>query len=142
MSLYYKIIAVDFDGCITYADSYPYVGIINPKAISVLKKYKGMGGKIILWTCRTDKPLADAIKACKDLGLTFDAINENTKAQIDYWVNKYPNMSISNKVSADLYIDDKSYKDVINGEVDWTLLSFMLYDDEREGDDFYKTTNS
>lgn len=42
---------------------------------------------------------------------------------------KHPHSSISSKVSADLYIDDKAYPNNITG-IDWTLLSRELLKEE------------
>lgn len=55
--LKYKVVAVDFDGTLTIKDEYPNVGELNLLAIEYLKKYKELGGKLILFTCRTDYSL-------------------------------------------------------------------------------------
>ena len=52
--LKYPVVAVDYDGTITIKDNYPNVGELNPLAIHYLKEYKKLGGKLILFTCRTD----------------------------------------------------------------------------------------
>lgn len=65
--LKFKVIAVDYDGTLeplgeNGKDSYPSVGKLNEYAISILKEYRNMGGKVILFTCRTGE-LLPLIKA-------------------------------------------------------------------------------
>ena len=90
-----KIIAVDFDNTITNKSKPPITGTINQKMINILKKIKE-NNKLILWTCREDNELQEAINLCKQNGLEFDKINEN----IDD--------TYSRKIKADYYIDDKN----------------------------------
>lgn len=92
------VIAVDFDGTIV-KDRFPYVGSANPGAVFTIKRLKNAGVKIILWTCRTGQYLNDAINWCKRNGIEFDAVNENIPGCF----------KTSNKVAADLYIDDHSF---------------------------------
>lgn len=70
----------------------------NP-LFDALIKLKAQGHDIILWTCRKDIQLQQAVDWCKELGLEFDAINENP----DYVGWK------SRKVVADMYIDDRAF---------------------------------
>ena len=53
MGLKYPIVAVDFDGTLTIGDNYPKIGEMNMVAIQYLKQYKKLGGKLVLWTCRS-----------------------------------------------------------------------------------------
>lgn len=98
-----QIIAVDFDGTLC-EECWPEIGNPNLKLIGELIYRRSLGDKLILWTCRTGLPLAQAIKWCKNYGLSFDAVNENLPEIIE----KYG--SESRKISADIYIDDKSQK--------------------------------
>lgn len=95
------IIAVDFDGTIIEAGHFPNLGPALPHAFEVLKKLQEKGHRLILWTCRGGKSLDVAVEFCKENGLTFDAINEN----ID---KEYYNHT-SNKIVANIYIDDAAY---------------------------------
>ena len=95
-----KVIAVDFDGCICTND-WPNVGKPNWEVIEDLKKEKSKGAKLILWTCRCGEKLNEAIIACDNWGITFDAVNENLPDKL----LKY-NYSESRKISADEYWDD------------------------------------
>lgn len=71
-----KIIAVDFDGCL-FENKYPYIGAPIRKNIDKLKAEQANGAKAILWTNRVDQYLIDAVEACSNQGICFDAINEN-----------------------------------------------------------------
>ena len=96
------IIAVDFDGTLCKHE-FPNIGSPNIELINMLRKLKNEGHKIILNTCRDGKYLIAAISWCQDFGLTFDAINENL-LEI-----KREFFELSNKVYADIYIDDRNY---------------------------------
>jgi 2-hydroxy-3-keto-5-methylthiopentenyl-1-phosphate phosphatase len=95
------IVAVDFDGTLAVTD---YPKIVSPKTevIEFCKKRKFLGDTLILWTCRHDEYLDEAIEWCKQHGLEFDYINESSPDQ----VAKYGE---SRKVYADIYIDDHNY---------------------------------
>ena len=97
----YQIIAVDFDGTLCI-DSYPNIGFPNLPLIFLLKQMKAQDKKIILWTCRCGRYLAEAVNWCENFGLEFDAVNDN----VEEIVKKYG--SNSRKIYADVYIDDKS----------------------------------
>lgn len=95
-----KIIAVDFDGTIAF--SYNYPGEL--KEIRVVTDYlrrKMAEGEstIILYTCRNDRDLQIALDFCKQIGLKFDYVNENTKEKIAQYGD-------TRKIYADVYIDD------------------------------------
>ena len=67
---------------------------------------KSEGHKIILWTCRENVALENAIKFCEDQGIELDAINENVDVEEKIKSFGYN----SRKVYADIYLDDKSIK--------------------------------
>ena len=76
------IIAVDFDdtlslGSLEFMES-------NIPLIKKIIEVRELGHKIILWTCRGEEWLDEAIEFCKSHGLEFDAINENVKGY-DWW---------------------------------------------------------
>ena len=97
----YNIIAVDFDGTLC-DECFPNIGEPNLPLIYALLEQKRLGIKLILWTCRCGDRLSEAVEWCKLQGLTFDAVNENLPEIIDLYG------SDSRKITADLYIDDKS----------------------------------
>lgn len=109
--LKYKSVALDFDGTVAYTttETYPYVESVNYKAIEVMKKYKKAGGKIVLFTCRTDTDLDIAIECLREYGLEIDTVNEDLQEVIDDWYKIQPDSSISPKVFVDVYIDDRAF---------------------------------
>ena len=97
----YKIIAVDFDGTLSFA-TWPKLGEPNTDLINLLKKWKEKGNKLILWTCREGELLDQAVDWCKSQGLTFDAVNDNLEETIAAFGDN------PRKITADYYIDDKA----------------------------------
>ena len=90
------IIAVDFDGTLCVDNNYPNITSPNTTLFSFLIARRNSGDKIVLWTCREGKELQEAVDWCRELGLEFDAVNENV-LEIPFY---------SRKVVADMYIDD------------------------------------
>ena len=99
---YAEIYAVDFDGTLNLADTYPELGEPNAELIEFLKECRAAGDKIILWTCREGELLKAAVKYCNNYGLFFHAVNENLPENIAYFGNN------CRKVWAHHYIDDKN----------------------------------
>lgn len=97
------IIAVDFDGTLC-EECWPEIGRPNLRLIGELIYRKSLGDRIILWTCRVGLPLTQAVKWAKGYGLEFDAVNENVPEIIERYGTE------SRKISADIYIDDRSEK--------------------------------
>ena len=96
-----KSVAVDFDGTLC-EDKYPEIGKPREDIISLVKWLKNRSCKIILWTCRCNDKLQQAIEWCKNHGIEFDAVNENLKEHIEKYNNN------TRKVYADYYIDDRA----------------------------------
>lgn len=103
MELSSKIIAVDFDNTLCYSD-WPGLGEPNLPLIHYLKRQQSLGNRIILWTCRAGKALADATAWCEQQGLTFNAINDNLPEVVALYGNN------SRKITCDVYIDDRNMK--------------------------------
>lgn len=95
------IIAVDFDGTVC-EDRFPEIGKAYPEVINMLLRMQEDGHQLILWTCRRDERLAEAVEWCRGWGLEFDAVNSNLKENIERYGGD------TRKVSADLYLDDKN----------------------------------
>ena len=95
------ILAVDFDGTIV-EDKYPLIGEPIMEIVSFLQDIRASGVKLILWTCRNGDALTRAVKFCADLGLGFDAINENLPEVQQLYGGD------TRKVFADYYLDDKA----------------------------------
>ena len=86
-------IAVDFDGTLVEEADWPAFGPPRLDIVEKVKQLKAQGHTLILWTCRTDKPLINALEYCSQvLGIDFD----------------YVNQSNPRKISADYYIDDRA----------------------------------
>ena len=101
------IIAVDFDGTIV-EHRYPAIGKELPFALSTIKAMQKKQHQIILWTFRYGKELDEAVDFCKKRGVEFYAVNKSyPEEQFDE--------SISRKINADLFIDDR----IIGGFPGW-----------------------
>ncbi|MCY1723250.1 HAD hydrolase family protein [Prolixibacteraceae bacterium Z1-6] len=108
------IIAVDFDGTIV-KHRYPSIGKEIPYAIKTLKLFQEKGHRVILWTYRSGKELDKAVNFCKKKGLTFYAINSNYEGEeLD--------VTISRKIYADIYIDDRNILGIPKWETIYNLL--------------------
>jgi len=104
------VIAVDFDGTIV-EDAYPKIGKPRIFAFETLKRLQKEGHRLILWTYRSGSKLDDAVEFCKDNGITFYAVNQSFPEE------QYDN-SVSRKIYADIYIDDRNIGGVLGwGEV-------------------------
>lgn len=94
-----RIIAIDFDGTLNNG-RYPDVSHPNWNVINKAKAEKENGSKLILWSCREEKDLDDAVNACKSWGLNFDAVNENIPEIVEAFGY------VTRKVCANEYWDD------------------------------------
>lgn len=107
-------IAVDFDGTIV-DHKYPDIGAEKLFAFQTLKKLQGIGCQLILWTFRSGKELDEAVAYCKKNGIEFYAVNKNYPEEV--WED-----SVSRKINADIYIDDKN----LGGFPGWGAVWQML----------------
>ena len=106
----YKIIAVDFDGCLC-RNAWPEIGEPNNVIIDLLINWRRDGyAKVILWTCREGQRLDEAVAWCKAHGLEFDAVNANLPEMNAFYGND------SRKIGADQYWDDKAVKVIAGGD--------------------------
>lgn len=95
------VIAVDFDNTLAFT-SYPKIICPNNPVIDFIKEEHKKGSIIILNTCRCGVHLENALLWLNDHEVPIDLVNENTKDRISLFQGD------SRKISADLYIDDKS----------------------------------
>jgi len=93
-------IAVDFDGTIVEHD-YPKIGKEKLFAFRTLKELEKQGARLILWTFRSGKELEEAVEYCRINGIEFYAVNKNYPEEIH-------DETVSRKIDADIYIDDKN----------------------------------
>jgi hydroxymethylpyrimidine pyrophosphatase-like HAD family hydrolase len=120
-------IAVDFDGTIV-EHMYPRIGKPMPFAFETLKELQALGHDLILWTYRAGKELEEAIEFCKKFGLEFYAINES------YPYEEFDD-TVSRKIYADIYIDDRN----IGGFPGWTYIwKLMNKDDSVNSKEFFE----
>jgi hypothetical protein len=108
-------IAVDFDGTIVEHE-YPDIGKEKLFAFQTLRELEKMGASLILWTFRTGKELEDAVEFCRKNGIVFYAVNKNYPEEIF-------DETVSRKINADIYIDDKN----IGGFPGWSNVWQILY---------------
>lgn len=99
------VIAVDYDGALTYVDEYPKTGHLDHELVRMLTNARGYGAKIILWTNREGKELQAALEQLSLTKLKFDAINDNLPELISIR-GRNPR-----KIWADIYLDDKAVTD-------------------------------
>lgn len=111
-------IAVDFDGTIV-EHTYPSIGKEQLFAFQTLKELNKRGYTLILWTFRAGKELDEAVDFCRKNGVEFYAINKN------YPEEQYDE-SISRKINADIYIDDKN----LGGFPGWSEVWQMINPDK------------
>jgi len=109
------IIAVDFDGTIV-KHKYPAIGKEIPYAVKTLKLFQDKGHRLILWTYRSGKKLEEAVDFCTKKGLIFYAINSNYEGE------EFDD-TISRKIYADLYIDDRNILGIPKWETIYDLLT-------------------
>jgi len=112
------IIAIDFDGTIV-EHRYPAIGKELPFALETIKALQKKQHQIILWTFRAGKTLDEAVEFCRKGGVEFYAVNKS------YPEEKYDE-SISRKINADLYIDDRN----IGGMLGWGEIYFKICPEE------------
>jgi hypothetical protein len=110
-------IAVDFDGTVV-EHRYPDIGEEMLFAFDTLKALQKQGHQLILWTFRAGKELDEAVEYCRKRGIEFYAVNKS------YPEEKYDE-SISRKVDADVFIDDRN----VGGFPGWSQIWQMLNPD-------------
>jgi hydroxymethylpyrimidine pyrophosphatase-like HAD family hydrolase len=112
-------IAVDFDGTIV-ENKYPDIGKPKLFAFETLLELQKKGHQLILWTYRSGEKLDEAILFCQEQGLEFYAVNKN------YPEEQYDN-TISRKIDADIYIDDKNLGGFPGWSETWAMLNPEVY---------------
>jgi len=118
-------IAVDFDGTIVDHE-YPEIGKEKLFAFQTLRELDKLGAKLILWTFRAGKELDEAVAYCRKNGIEFYAVNKNYPEEIF-------DDTISRKIDADIYIDDKNVGGFPGWSAIWqTLVPFELHQMEAE----------
>jgi len=118
-------IAVDFDGTVVDHE-YPGIGKEKLFAFLTLKELEKKGARLILWTFRSGKELEEAVEFCKKNGVEFYAVNKNYPEEIF-------DGSVSRKIDADIYIDDKNVGGFPGWSEVWQMINpFELQQKEAE----------
>jgi len=108
-------IAVDFDGTIV-EHKYPEIGKEKLFAFKTLLELEKRGARLILWTFRAGRELDEAVEFCRKNGIEFYAVNKNYPEEV-------PDDTVSRKIDADIYIDDKN----IGGFPGWSEIWQILF---------------
>jgi hypothetical protein len=118
-------IAVDFDGTIVDHE-YPLIGKEKLFAFQTLKELEKLGARLILWTFRAGKELDEAVEFCKKNGIEFYAVNKNYPEEIF-------DDTVSRKIDADIYIDDKNIGGFPGWSGVWQILTpYEVHQQEAE----------
>lgn len=124
------IIAIDFDGTIV-EDAYPKIGKPMLFAFETLKKLQQDGHRLILWTYRNGNKLEEAVSYCKNNGVIFYAVNKS-------FPEEQFNTSMSRKIHADLFIDDRNIGDFKGwGEI-YQMLTNSMVTPKRKDKGFFR----
>ena len=115
-----KVIAVDFDGTIV-EHSYPKIGKEMMFAFATLKELQKKGHKLILWTYRDGHLLDEAVEYCRANGIEFYAVNKSYPEEVY-------DLSISRKINADIFIDDRN----VGGFLGWSKIWQTLHPESGE----------
>ena len=118
-------IAVDFDGTIVDHE-YPGIGKEKLFAFRTLRELEKLGARLILWTFRTGKELDEAVEYCRKNGIEFYAVNKNYPEEVF-------DETISRKIDADIFIDDRNVGGFPGWSEIWQMLNpYELHEQEAE----------
>ncbi|KPL08900.1 MAG: hydrolase [Bacteroides sp. SM1_62] len=117
-------IAVDFDGTIV-EHKYPEIGKEQLFAFETLKQLIKQKHQVILWTYRAGRELDEAVEYCRENGVEFFAVNKN-------FPEEYYDGSISRKIDADVYIDDRNLGGFPGWSAVWKMLNPSAEQENRE----------
>ena len=121
---------VDFDNTCALED-FPLVGADVPYAVETLKRFVSNGVKLILWTCRQNEQLKDAVDWFRRNDILLFGVNEDPHPD-ETLASLY---GIPRKIIGDFNIDDRNLGCPIidiesNGKVyivvDWLTLEEIL----------------
>lgn len=103
------ILAIDYDGTLDNAP-YPEVGQLALWAKVVMQQLAKEGHTLIVWTCRENQPLQDALNFLRSQQVPFHYANQNDPWMVEAWGND------SRKIFANLYFDDRAH---LGTDVSW-----------------------
>lgn len=118
-----RYIAVDFDNTITKGGTFPEIGELRPHAKKTLRGWHERGFVLILWTCRTEEALEEALNFLKEHDIAFHWVNENPPELQEIHGND------PRKLGVDVVIDDRNW--FIGGAetdpIDWALIAINAH---------------
>lgn len=83
---------------------------------------------VILWTCRTDEHLDDAMAWCYEQGIHINKANANLSDWQEAYHKQFPDVNPDGrKVAADIYLDDKANFSPINWDKAYEWLRKVGY---------------
>ena len=113
------ILAVDFDGTL-HDGEYPSIGEPRPGAADTLRALQEEGHTIIIWTCRRDGLLDEAVAWMEREGIPFDMVNEQDGSVLRTFGGD------TRKIYADVYIDDRNIGGIPSWRVIYKRINQML----------------
>lgn len=122
------VIAIDFDGTIV-ENQYPEIGKIKKDCINFINKLSSeLNCEIIIWTCRENEKLKEAIDFLNKNNITYHYVNDNCN-----WAkNEFSHNAKCRKIFADLYIDDRA----IFSDINWSRI-YQEIKNKKEKENFY-----
>lgn len=108
-------IAIDFDGTIV-EHKYPAIGEEMLFAFDTIKQLHKQGHTLILWTYRAGKELEEAVEYCRQNGVEFYAVNKSYPEEVF-------DDTISRKLDADMFIDDRNVGGFLGWSKIWQILN-------------------
>ncbi|MBO8161096.1 MAG: hypothetical protein H0Z24_05620 [Thermosipho sp. (in: Bacteria)] len=105
-----KVFAIDYDGTLNRAGFRGGKHELDPEIVEFIMLAKKYGHKIVIWTCRSDKYLKEALNVLDRNNIPYDYVNEFPECDFG-----------SPKIVADRYIDDlnlsiKEVKEIVRYE--------------------------
>ena len=110
------ILALDFDGTIV-ENTYPQIGKLKLNAKEIINLLHEEGHEIIINTCRAGIYEGHVYTFLQEQGIHYDYINSNLPHQIESFKQD------CRKISADIYIDDKSLGGIPD---DWAIIYELI----------------
>ena len=131
-----NIYAVDFDGTLC-VNEYPLIGEPIQEVIDYVLDLQKEGNKLILWTCRREDDLDQAVDWCNEKGIVFDSVNENLEEIIKDFGDD------TRKIYADHYIDDKAMTvdEIVNGKIEESEVKQMKRANQKKVWEFKQSAN-
>lgn len=121
------IVAIDFDDTIAKSN-FPAIGDEIPGATETIRDFQRNGIKCILWTCRNNGALEDAVTWLKEREVVFDAVNDQVPTDFS---RKF---GWTRKIFAHCYVDDRGLDTIFNTGINWDDVKYKVYELKRAVD--------